>query len=96
MKGELFTAIQASVPQYGVIEGGLFDGWPFAYVATVVRDGKFYLHLRCSPTKWPFPRTVSFGRGDYLSLKGGPGATFESLEKLINAATAATTTKTTK
>ena len=58
------------------------------------------LASRCKPARWPFPKLVRVGMADYLTLVSGveanvPAPSYE-LEKLIEAATAATTTKTTK
>lgn len=59
------------IPQHGVIQGGVLDGWSFAYIRFVVRKSGTYLELRCTRPNWPFPQTVQFARNEYARLQAG-------------------------
>ncbi|MCY1166942.1 hypothetical protein D9M73_68960 [compost metagenome] len=89
MPASQFTEAQATVPQFGLIVGGLFDGWSFSFVRAGERpDGSFFLDIRAKPERWPFPKLIRIGKGDYLSLTAGverdTAATTYELQKLLN------------
>jgi hypothetical protein len=86
----LFSARQRLVPQFGVIEGGLLDGWSFAYVRLVILKDRVHLDLRCQPKAWPFPKTVRLSTADYLGLRNpGEVASCYEMQNLVDAAVAA-------
>lgn len=91
----LFNKPQALVPHYGVIRGGLLDGWSFTFERLVLVRGKVFLDLRCAEPGWPFPgKVVRFGRADYTRLTNpGERAAAHEMQKLIDAATVAGKTK---
>ena len=90
MAAALFNKPQALVPQNGVIEGGLLDGWSYGLVRVEVLQGAFLLFVRATAPKWVFPCLVVLRKADYLKLRNPGGlSTAHEMQKLIDAATAA-------
>ncbi len=60
----------ASVPQRGILVGGLLAGWNCAILAVVLVNGKPLLKTRCTPPgAWPFPQDVRFKPGDFDGIE---------------------------
>ena len=88
MPAALFTPAQAVVPQNGVIEGGLLDGWAYGLLAPALMNGAPALLIRATPPKWVFPlaREVSLSMADYLRLRTSDGrAVRHDMQSLIDA-----------
>jgi len=82
----LFSARQRLVPQYGVIEGGLLDGWAYAFVRVEVDKAKVFLVVRGTKPKWPFPELIRLSMADYIELRNpGMTAPTHEMQKLIDA-----------
>ena len=71
MRAALFTPAQAAVPQNGVIEGGLRDGWAYGLLGPALINGKPVLVIRATPPHQPFPlaKDVCISMADYLRLR---------------------------
>lgn len=84
----------ATVPQFGVIEGGLLDGWSFCLLGVVVDGSRVEFDVKVTKPKWPFPyhTPVTLGRGDFKRLRNpGETALNHDTQRLIEAARAAQT-----
>lgn len=89
-----FSARQRLVPQHGVIEGGLLDGWAYAFVRVEVENGKAFLVVRGTKPNWVFPELIRLGMADYIELRNpGMTAATHELQQLIDALAAAGTGK---
>lgn len=81
MPKALVAPQQLSIPQSGVIEGGLLDGWKYTFLRLVYLNGRIYFDVRTTRPHWPFPKTVRLGSADFLKL-ANPSATVERLDTL--------------
>lgn len=86
----LFNKPQAIVPQNGVIEGGLLDGWSYGLVNVTVDKAGFRLYVRGAKPHWPFPELLVLRKADYVRLRNpGEMSPAHDMQKLIDAAVAA-------
>lgn len=90
MSDKLPTIPHARLPQYGVIKGGLLDGWQFGLTRLQVRSRTVFLEVNATPPNWCFPTPVLLNsRTDFDQLVPGVNAPFHDSNKLIERATEA-------
>lgn len=81
------TIPHARLPQFGVIEGGLLDGWQYGLTRVHVRGRSVFLEVNATPPAWCFPDTVLLNASkDFEQLQAGAGAPFHDTKKLIERA----------
>jgi hypothetical protein len=78
------TIPQAQIPQFGVIVGGLLDGWSYGGAGLEVTGRQVRLLVNATPPGWPFPDEVRLDpRRDFTELRPGPGAALHDSRALI-------------
>lgn len=83
-KPALPTIPQASVPQFGRIQGGLLDGWSYALADVEVTGRRVHLVLRATPPNWCFPTDVRMDpHNDFDHLRPAVGALVHPSATLI-------------
>ncbi|MES2910568.1 MAG: hypothetical protein V4718_04220 [Pseudomonadota bacterium] len=80
---------QKTVPRFGVIVGGLLDGWNYSLLRVTVTGGQYYFEVAATPPNWVFPMNVRLAKADFLSFTPGKDAKVFSTQQLIDAAVAA-------
>jgi hypothetical protein len=86
-KPELPTIPQAWIPQFGLIQGGLLDGWSYGLGDVEVAGRRVHLVVRATPPGWCFPTDVRLDpREDFEQLKAGVRAVVHDSAKLIERA----------
>jgi hypothetical protein len=71
-KPELPTIPQAWIPQFGLIQGGLLDGWSYGLAEVEVAARRVHLVVRATPPGWYFPTDVRLDpREDFEQLQAG-------------------------
>ena len=79
---------QRTIPQYGVIEGGLLDGWTFALEDLIVDGRQVVLHVWATRPSWPFRGPlVGLRKAQFHKLRNpGQVAQERDVETLVKAA----------
>lgn len=67
------TLKQRSLPQHGVISGGLLDGWRYGLDEVRIEKNAVVLHVQATQPNWPFPKLVRLTGRDFKTLRN-PGA----------------------
>lgn len=81
------TFRQPTIPQFGVIEGGLLDGWRFGLNSMHVDGRNVSLDVMATAPAWPFPRLVTLTARDFKRLRNPGGIAREhDTQTLIEAA----------
>ena len=81
---------QTAIPRYGVIAGGLLDGWNFTFVRLLIVRKQPVLEVLAQHPHWPFPASapVRLTRRDGAHLRNpGEVAPYLNSQFLIKAAT---------
>jgi hypothetical protein len=67
------TLKQRSLPQHGVISGGVLDGWSYGLDEVRIEKNAVVVDVLATPPKWPFPTLVALRQKDFDKLRN-PGA----------------------
>lgn len=88
MADKLPTIPHARLPQFGVIEGGLLDGWRYGLTRVEVSGRSVHLVVNATPPDWCFPTPVRLNaRKDFKRLRNpGEIAPYHDSAKLIERA----------
>ena len=86
MAEKVVRRIPAQIPQFGWIEGGLLDGWLYAFERVTYEARTIFIDLRVTQPHWPFGRTVRFGPKSFKRLRGGFRAPRHHARPLFEAA----------
>lgn len=83
----LLKPAQLLIPEYGVIKGGVLDGWTYTFLRLVLVDRRVGIDIKCAPEHWPFPMDVRLGKADFSKFRN-PGEVAKVIEAqpLIEAA----------